>query len=77
VSCLDVDNFGRSCLHYAAQSHHQFLVDKLIKEGASSTQLDIHGFSPLVLYLKGKLANETVLYYGSSGKFDTIFEMLI
>jgi ankyrin repeat protein len=76
VDCLAADGFGRTALHYAVASRSRELVDLLIREGASASSIDMHGYSPLTLYLRGKSAASTQLHYPGTGAFDPIFEAL-
>lgn len=54
VNALQIDEMGRSALHYAVKSKSKELVDLLITQGADPKLLDKEGHSPLTFYLKGK-----------------------
>ena len=78
VDCLAVDGFGRTALHYAVASRAHDLVIRLLQEGgASATAIDMHGQSPLTVYLKGKSATSVMLHVPTTGVFDPIFAALM
>jgi hypothetical protein len=49
----------------------------LLNEGADPTLLDIYGYSPLILYLKGKSILDIYIYNSRNGDFDVILKSLI
>ena len=62
VNCLEQDGYGRTALHYAVESRNKDLVLMLLSEGADPTLQDVYGFSPLILYLKGKTISNIFIY---------------
>lgn len=78
MDSLAVDGFGRTSLHYAVESRSRDLVIRLLQEGgASAASIDMHGHSPLTVYLKGKFATSVMLHVPTTGVFDPIFEALM
>lgn len=54
------------------------MVIRLLQEGgASAASIDMHGHSPLTVYLKGKSAASVMLHVPTTGVFDPIFEALM
>jgi hypothetical protein len=49
----------------------------LLNEGADPTLLDIYGYSPLILYLKGRHIKDIYIYNNRNGDFDVILKSLI
>lgn len=49
----------------------------LLSEGADPTLQDVYGFSPLILYLKGKTISNIFIYNQKNGDFDSILKSLI
>jgi ankyrin repeat protein len=54
LSCTEKDGYERIPLHYAVISGHFELVKKLINDGNNVNSIDMYGYNPLILYLKGK-----------------------
>jgi ankyrin repeat protein len=77
VNCLEADGLGRSALHYAVGGGQKELVEMLLDQGADPRVVDIHGDTPLTLYLKGSKACKAVRLYNTVlGIYDPIFELL-
>ena len=77
VNCLEQDGYGRTALHYAVESRNRDLVLMLLEEGADPAILDMYGYSPLIMYLKGKNIKNIIIYNQRNGDFDIILKSLI
>jgi ankyrin repeat protein len=77
VDCLEQDGYGRTALHYAVESRNRDLVLMLLEEGADPAILDMYGYSPLIMYLKGKNIKNIIIYNQRNGDFDIILKSLI
>ena len=77
VDCLAPDGYGRTALHYSVRSGSVELVTILLAEGASTQAVDMHGFTPLTLYLSGKSSQRITLYAPGLGTYDQIFHALV
>jgi hypothetical protein len=49
----------------------------LLEEGADPAILDMYGYSPLIMYLKGKSIKNIPIYNQRNGDFDLILKSLI
>lgn len=70
------DGFKKTALHYAVENRNVQLVEHLLDEGLSTQDVDMYGFTPLAIYVKGAGCRTIQLYDEGTGIFDRIFECL-
>eukprot|EP01022_Parablepharisma_sp_SALTPOND_P016007 TRINITY_DN2302_c3_g1_i1.p1 TRINITY_DN2302_c3_g1~~TRINITY_DN2302_c3_g1_i1.p1 ORF type:complete len:1273 (+),score=196.37 TRINITY_DN2302_c3_g1_i1:5084-8902(+) len=68
VKHMAVDVFGRSALHYAIKARNQRMINILLNASYDPNLLDIEGFTPLTLLIKGN---------GIESSTDIIKELLL
>lgn len=70
------DGFKRTALHYAVENRSVLLVENLLDYGLSTQDVDMYGYTPLAIYIKGVYCKTVMLYHPGTGVFDRIFECL-
>ena len=77
VNPHDIDNMGRSALHYAVKSHSIYMVQQLVDvEGVKVNQYDMHGHSALTYFVKGDLLKNTVIYETQFSSYNNILSLI-